>query len=493
MKIRHWLTFLLLLISPLLAANKTAPAPSAPAPVPAQAPAPAPAPATTPLASPDITTVSTSSGPVFVIPLHGEVSPAQFYFLRRALKEAQRANAGAVILDVDTFGGRVDSAMEEMDALLTTRIPTIAFVNTKAISAGSLISLAAKRIYMHPNALIGASAVVGGEGKDLNETMKEKSTSMVVAKARSAANANGHPEDVAEAFVRKESEVKRGDVSLDTKDTLLTLNTADASKLYNGQPLLAAGTAENLESLLKSAGLTGIVRRVEPSGFEAIAFWITTLAPLLLIGGIAGAYIEMKAPGFGIPGIISLICFTLFFGGHFIAGLAGWEVIVVFVIGLALIISEIFIHPGTIIPGLVGVLLMLGSLVWAMVDYWPGAPSLPAREEFERPMANIIIALVGGSIAIALLAKYLPKIPLFNRLILSTASAEGPAVSIPMANLTVQAGDIGTATTTLRPAGKAIFGAVVHDVITNGDFIDAGTKVRVASTDGMRVVVDAAS
>ena len=341
-------------------------------------------------------------------------------------------------------------------------------------------------------ALIGASAVVGGEGEDLKETMKEKSTSMVVAKARGAAKANGHAEDVAEAFVRKESEVKRGEVSLDTKDTLLTLNAIDAAKLYNGQPLLATGTTENLESLLKVAGLTGTMRRVEPSGFEAIAFWITTLAPLLLIGGIAGAYIEMKAPGFGIPGIISLICFALFFGGHFIAGLAGWEVIVVFVIGLALIISEVFIHPGTIIPGLVGVLLLLGSLVWAMVDYWPGAPSLPSREEFERPMANIIMALIGGSIAITLIAKYLPKIPLFSRLILSTSSAEGPSVSIPMANLTVKTGDIGTATTTLRPSGKAIFGREVHDVVTNGDFIDAGTKVRVASTDGMRVVVDAA-
>ena len=233
---RIWIALLLLLASPLFAVDETLATSGATAPI----------------------------GPVFVIPIHGEVGPAQFYFLRRALKEAQRANASAVVLDVDTFGGRVDSAMEEMDALLTTRIPTIAYVNTKAISAGSLISLAAKRIYMHPNALIGASAVVGGEGEDLKDTMKEKSTSMVVAKARGAAKASGHPEDVAEAFVRKESEVKRGDAIVDTKDTLLTLNAADAAKIYDGQPLLAAGTAENLDELMKSAGLTGTVRRIEP-------------------------------------------------------------------------------------------------------------------------------------------------------------------------------------------------------------------------------------
>ncbi len=486
MKTRLCLIFLLLLVSPLMAVNKTTPVPSTPVSTPVSTPTIAPP------STPTITTISTPAGPVFIIPLHGEVAPAQFYFLRRALKEAQRANASAVVLDVDTFGGRVDTAMEEMDALLATRIPTIAYVNTKAISAGSLISLAAKRIYMHPSAVIGASAVVGGEGEDLKETMKEKSTSMVVAKARGTAKASGHAEDIAEAFVRKESEVKRGDVSVDTKDTLLTLNAADAAKLYDGQPLLTAGTAEDLDALLKVAGLTGTVRHIEPSGFEAIAFWITTLAPLLLIVAVACGYIEMKAPGFGIPGITSLICFGLFFGGHFIAGLAGWESVVVFLIGLALVIGEIFLHPGTIIPGLVGVLLMLGSLVWAMVDHWPGTPAFPTSEELKLPMLNIVIAMVGGGIAIALLAKILPKTSLFRRLVLSTASAGGPAVTIPLANLSVQVGDIGTATTTLRPSGKAIFGRNVHDVVTNGDYITIGTKVRVAGTDGMRVIVETA-
>ncbi|MEO6741991.1 MAG: NfeD family protein [Chthoniobacteraceae bacterium] len=432
------------------------------------------------------------AGPVFVIPIHGEVGPAQFYFLRRALKEAQRANASAVVLDVDTFGGRVDSAMEEMDALLTTRIPTLAFVNTKAISAGSLISLAAKRIYMHPNAVIGASAVVAGEGEDLKETMKEKSTSMVAAKARGAARAGSHPEDVAEAFVRKESEVKRGDVVVDSKDTLLTLNATDATKQYDGQPLLAEGTAENLDELMKTAGLTGTMRRIEPSGFETIAFWITMLAPLLLIGGMVGAYIEMKAPGFGIPGIVSIICFALFFGGHFIAGLAGWEAVFAFSIGLLLVLGELFLHPGTMVPGLLGVLLMLGSLVWAMTDHWPGTPALPSSEELQRPMLNLLIALLGGGFAMAVLAKFLPKTSIYRRLVLATASASGPAITVPVVNFELHIGDIGVAATTLRPSGKASFRDNAHDVVTGGDFITEGTNVRVVSVDGMRVVVEVA-
>ena len=462
---RLWLTFLLLLAGPLFAVDVTTTTPGIPAPV----------------------------GPVFVIPIHGAVSAPQFFFLRRALKEAQRANASAVVLDVDTFGGRVDSAMDEMDALLNSRIPTIAFVNTKAISAGSLISLAAKKIYMHPNAVIGASAVVGGEGEDLKETMKEKSTSMVAAKARGAAKSSGHPEDVAEAFVRKESEVKRGDVIVDTKDTLLTLNTDDATKLYDGQPLLAAGRADSIENLIKVAGLTGAVQRIEPTGFETIASWLTMISPLLLMAGLACGYMEFKVPGFGIFGILSIVFFGLFFGSYFIAGLAGWEAVILFSVGLLLVLGELFLHPGTMIPGLIGVLLMLGSLVWAMVDHWPGTPAMPSAEELQRPMINLVIALAGGGIFMAVMAKFLPQTSIFRRLVLSTSSQSGPAVTVPVVNFELHAGDTGIASTTLRPAGKADFGGNTHDVITAGDFITAGTKVRVVAVDGMRVVVEVAS
>ncbi|MEO6785002.1 MAG: NfeD family protein [Chthoniobacteraceae bacterium] len=456
---RIWLTFLLLLAGPLLAAD----GPTAPAP----------------------------AGPVFVIPIHGTVGEPQFFFLRRALKEAQRANASAVVLDVDTFGGRVDSAMDEMDALLSTRIPTIAFVDKKAISAGSLISLAAKRIYMHPNAVIGASAVVDGSGQDLQKTMQEKETSMIVAKARGAAKACNHPEDVAEAFVRKESEVKRGDVIVDSKDTLLTLNAADAAKLYDGTPLLSAGTVENLDELMKAAGLTGPVRHIEPSGFETIAYWLTMISPLLLIGGLVCGYIEFKIPGFGIFGICSIGFFALFFASYFIAGLAGWEAVILFAVGLALVLGELFLHPGTVIPGLIGVLLMLGSLVWAMVDHWPGTPAFPSSEELQRPVLNLLIALLGGGVFMAVLAKFLPNTSIYRRLVLATASESGPAITVPVVNLELHAGDTGVAATTLRPAGKAAFRGEHYDVITGGDFISEGTSVRVVSVDGMRVVVEA--
>lgn len=432
-------------------------------------------------------------GPVFVIPINGEVGEPQFFFLRRALKEAQRANASAVILEVDTFGGRVDSAMQEMDALLASKIPTYAFVNTKAMSAGSLISLAAKKIYMHPSAVIGASAVVGGSGEDLNKTMGEKFTSMVVAKARGTAKTTGHPEDVAEAFVRIESELSRDGKIIDGKTTLLTLNAAEATKVYDGVPLLAEGQVSSVEELISKAGLVGPPKRFEPSGFETLAFWITEISPLLLIGGMVGAYIEMKAPGFGIPGICSIICFALFFGGHYVAGLAGMEAVICFVIGLALVLIEVFLTPGTMIPGLIGTLMMLGSIVFAMVDQWPsegGGWSFPTSAQLERPMANLLLSFVGAGVAMALLAKYLPKTAFYSRLVLTNAVAGGPGVTVPVVNISVKAGDVGTAATALRPAGKAEIAGEAHDVISAGDFIPFGAKIRVLSVDGMRVVVE---
>jgi membrane-bound serine protease (ClpP class) len=167
--------------------------------------------------------------------------------------------------------------------------------------------------------------------------------------------------------------------------------------------------------------------------------------------------------------------------------------VIVFVIGLALVLTEFFLVPGTIIPGLVGTLLMLGAIVFAMVDQWPadgGNWTLPSSEQLERPMFNLLLAITGAGVAVALLAKFLPKTSLYGRLVLSNAVAAGPGVTIPVVNMAVKAGDTGKAVTTLRPAGKAEIGGETHDVVTIGDFITAGASVRVVSVDGMRIVVE---
>jgi len=437
-----------------------------------------------------VSALGAEPGPVYVVPLQGEVSPAQFFFLRRALKEAERHNASAVVIDMDTLGGEIGAAMDEMDALMKTHLPTYTYVDSKALSAGALVSLATQKIYMAPAAVIGAAAPVTSMGDDLPKTMTDKVVSAMSASARAAAQKCGHNPDVADSFIRKDAPLKIGDTVVHPADSLLTLSAAEAVKQYNGKPLLAEGIATSLEEMLHTAGLKGEVRRVEPLGFERLAFWVTVLSPLLLIGGIVGAYIEFKTPGVMLPGIVAAICFALFFAGHYIAGLAGWEAMILFAVGLALVISELTLHPGTILPGVAGIVLMFWALIWAMLDHYPGEPFWPTGAMLMRPLINLFVALVLAGATIYLLAQYLPHTSVYHRFILAAANPAGPIISIAASASAISVGMTGTARTTLRPSGKADVDGHVVDVVTQGDFLQAGSAIRIIAVEGPRVVVE---
>src|SRR5205809_902152 len=209
-------------------------------------------------------------GDVVVVSLRGEVSPSLLMFVRRAEKAAEGSGAAAIIFEMDIYGGRLDSAAE-------------------------ITSVLKRETITYRSALIRTSAI-----------------------------RNGHNPDVGEAFMNKDKKVKVGSRVIHPKGTLLTLNAQEATEQINGKPLLADGITHSIADLRQKAGLKGNIVSLNPSGFEQLALWITALAPLLLLGGIIGAYLEFKIPGASLPGIISAICFALFFLGHYLAGLAGW-------------------------------------------------------------------------------------------------------------------------------------------------------------------------
>lgn len=428
-----------------------------------------------------------TGGPVYVIPVRSEITGPQSLFLRRALKEAERHNASAVVLDMDTFGGGLSPALDEMDALLKTSVPTFTFIDSKAISAGALITLATRHVYITPQGIIGAAAPVDSTGGDIESTMRDKTVSMMTAKVRGAAEKCGHNPDLADAFIRKEAQLKIGDVVLDGPDTLLSMDAKEATRKFDGKPVLAEGIAGSLTEMLRQAELSGAVHEVTPTGFEHLAIWLNMLAPILLLGGIIGAYTEFKMPGFGLPGIISIVCFTLFFAGSYVAGLSGWEAIVLFMLGFVLVLSEVFLHPGTVLPGVAGLVMMLLSLLWAMVDRFPSDPLWPTGDMLMRPLLNLCFALVGAGIAIFFLAKYLPQTSFFRRIVLAETDPPGRLVAATVAPLL--AGATGMVKTTLRPSGKAEFEGQVFDVVSQGEFIPAGQAVRVVTVAGSRVVV----
>ena len=436
-------------------------------------------------------------GDVVVVPLRGEISPSLLMFLRRAEKVAESSGASAIIFEMNTYGGRLDSAEEITSALNHATIPTYTFINTNAGSAGSLIALATQHIYMAPVSAIGAAAPVLPTGEDLPLTQREKTISYWSALIRSSAMKNGHNPDVGEAFMNKEKEVKIGDRVIHAKGTLLTLNAQEATEKFNGKPLLADGVADSVVDLMQKAGLKGNVVSLGPTGFEQLAFWITALAPLLLLGGIIGAYLEFKIPGATMPGIISAVCFALFFLGHYLAGLAGWEVVALFVLGMALVIIEIlFFAHSTIVFGVVGVFLILASLFWAMIDRYPGETFFPTGRALALPLLNLFLALIGAAIVIALLARYLPRTSIYRRFALMTANPPGPSLAgIPRefaTSIDLSPGTQGTSLSILRPSGKARFLDQIIDVVTQGEFIPPNTSITVVRRDGMRVVVKAA-
>lgn len=434
-------------------------------------------------------------GAVVVIPLKGAVSQAQFYFLRRMLKAGEAANASAFILDMDTPGGELGAAVEILQALMKVEAPTFTYVDPNAGSAGALIALGTKQIWMAPVSAIGAAAPVMGTGGEIPETLAAKVVSYYSGYFRSAAENNGHNPEIAEAFINKEKEVKVGNKVINEKGELLTMSAQEATEKISGKPVLAQGIADSVADLVRDAGLKGPVVEAEPSGFEKAAFYITMLAPLFLLGGIIGTYIEFKSPGFGVPGAIAAVCFLLFFAGHYVAGLTGMEVIAVFVLGLLLVLVELIFIPGIVVLALVGTLMMFGALLWAMVDYYPSAPEWPSLDVFLLPLANLGVAIGLSGVAIFFLAQFFPKLPVLRRLVLTTSGPAGESLTMDepgAAKMSVRAGDRGQALSMLRPVGRAEFSGESFDARSEGDFIPPGAAVVALRIEGSEVVVERA-
>ncbi len=432
---------------------------------------------------------------VVVIPIEGEVSNAQMFFVRRSVKDAEADAATGIMLRINTYGGASAATVEMLEVFRKTSLPVKAFIDGNAGSAGALIALGTREIFMSPVSAIGAAAPVTAGGEDLNETMKEKSVSYFSKYFRSAAETNGHNPDIAEAFIDQRKEVKIGEKVISEKDHLLTLSAQEATVIYDGKPLLAKGIAENVEDAIAKAGWPAEFRVAEMTGFEGIAIWLTRFTPVLLMVAVAAGWLEFKTPGFGVPGFISIFFFLLFFLGNFGAGLAGMELLAVFFIGVLLVAIEIFLFPGVMILALTGIALILGSLIWAMLDLYPNMPLLPTADMLLVPVANLLFAFIGAGLIAFFLAKYLPQIPYVNRLVLASAnpaggSLEGAGPSSGVAASPGLLGMVGVAATLLRPSGKGRFAERLLDVTSNDQYIPEGTAIRIIEARGSRIVVE---
>jgi len=435
---------------------------------------------------------------VYVIPIRGMIEPALVYVIRRGVAEAERVKAAAVVFEMDTPGGRTDSAQEIVQiiqALQYLTVPTYTFVERNALSAGAHVALATQQIYMAPGSSIGAATPMlvspTGGVVTLPDDIREKQASAYASMIRAAAQLGGHDPELAEAMVRREKEIRIGDQVVSRAGELLTLTNEEAARVYEGRdrPLLSSGTVRDLPEMLERIGFADAqVRRLEVTSSERLARFVAALAPLFLIAGALGLYIEFRTPGFGLPGILGILCLAVFFWGHHIAGLAGAEELLLFAVGLALLLVEVFVLPGFGVVGVTGILLMVASLLLSMTHRPPAGPWWPSWGAFALPLRNLLLAIAGTAVGGALLGRLLPHTPLFRRLALTAATArrEGFAAAPDRPELV---GREGTALSPLRPAGVARFGEDRLDVVSEGGFIESGARVRIVRVEGSRLIV----
>jgi membrane-bound serine protease (ClpP class) len=421
-------------------------------------------------------TAETSTPIVYVVPIEGMIDLGLAPFLSRTIREAKESGAAAVLLDINTFGGRVDAAVAMRDELLNAPVRTIAFVNQRAISAGALIALACETLVMTKGGTIGAATPVlsgGGETKAADE----KSVSYVRKEFRATAEARNRPPEFAEAMVDADVEI----AGVIAKGKLLTLTTSEALKHD-----VAELTADTAGAALEAAGLPRAeLRHARQSWAETLVRFLThpIVSSLLMTVGLLGLFVEIRTPGFALPGIIGLISLGLFFWGHWIVRLAGWEELLLVSIGVLLIALEVFVFPGTTLAGIAGVIALVAGLGMALVGAGATVPVVIGA--LGRVALSILLAMAG---AFALL-RVLPRLPFGRRLVLATGmQADLGYVSAPDSDRR-WLGRTGTAISPLRPAGIADIDGTRVDVVSDGGFIDAGAAIEVTRVDGNRIVV----
>ncbi|MBL9214206.1 MAG: ATP-dependent Clp protease proteolytic subunit [Opitutaceae bacterium] len=436
---------------------------------------------------------------VYVIPVRDEISRPIFYILRRGLKEAIEQKADVVLLHMNTPGGALDVTFDILEALEKFPGQKLTFVDREAMSAGAFISAVTDEIYFAPNAVIGAAAPVLATGGEVDKTMRQKIVSYLRARMRAESEGKGYRGQVISAMIDEDYELKIGEKVLKPKGELLSLTATEALEQFGDPPraLLGAGKATGVEQLLTAKFGAGNyeVRNFQVTWSERLAQFLNSISPLLLGLGLLAIFIEFKTPGFGVFGIVGIALLGIVFLGSYVAGFSGHEPILVFVLGLLLVVVELIFFPGAFLMAVSGLLLMLGSLVWAMADLWPGEPVSVAwsGDAFVAPLRNLGLGL---ALAVGLgivLARYLPSGWVWDKMVVGTAIGGAAQVAglAPEAAAALPGiiGRTGLAVTALRPSGHVEVDGQRYEATVEVGTVDRGETVVVRGRSDFGLVV----
>jgi membrane-bound serine protease (ClpP class) len=410
---------------------------------------------------------------VYRVPVTGVIELGLAPYIERSVADAMAAGASAIVLDIDTPGGRVDAAERIADALSDSEVPVYSLVNRRAFSAGALIALATSRIYMRPGSVIGAATPVDGSGTKA----PEKIVSAMRSEMRALAETQGLDPIVAEAMVDEDVEID----GVVEAGKLLTLTTAEAVALDY------AVEVEDLDALLTALGHNGAdVVTSEVNWAERIVRFFSNpvVAPFLLSLGFLGLFVEIKTPSFGMAGAAGLLSLSLYFGSHLIVGLAGLEDLLLFGAGLLLVGVEVLIIPGFGLFGLVGGVALLAGLFMSLLGSVPTVPDYTTAGMILTTTALLILVSTWVLIRSLPRSSRLVKSGIF--LLQRTDRSTGYESAEVRDDLV---GALGIAITDLRPSGAAMFADERIDVVSESEWITEGTPIRVISAEGYRHIV----
>jgi len=473
------------------------------------------------------------AGPVWIIPIRGDIEPSMATFVRREARKAISEKAEFIIFEIDTFGGRVDSALQITSFIMSIRnAKTIAWIQNSeesmgvSWSAGALIALSCNEIYMANGTSIGAAAPVTIGTDGTSQSTGEKTVSAVRSQMAALAERNGHPKGIALAMV--DYDVELWEVKIDgviramTSDEIEVLGKNNVNttiekireispkgkllSLTAGEAYhygLTRGIIDDTNMLLSTIGARGIPVISSFSISDGVITFLTStlVQTILIILALILLYIEISSPGFGIPGTIALISFAIVFGSSALLGQVGSFELILFLLGIILLAVEIFILPGFGVVGISGIIAIGFSLVFSMQDF------IVPRFEWEwgllgRNAAAVSLGMVTSVLGIVVLTLTGAKFRLFDRLTLKakiTGTAGGPdpdATSLSTLeefgeeeNYTHLFGKTGIASSTLRPSGKAEIEGHSYSVETEGLFIESGKAIKVIAIRGSRIIV----
>jgi membrane-bound serine protease (ClpP class) len=467
-----------------------------------------------------------------VIVCEGMIDDGLYRSIKRRTQIALDAGAEYVIYEINTYGGLLITADEISQYFILDvgkKVHTVAYITTKAISAGAMISVSCRDIIMRENTTIGDCAPITMGGK-LEGVEREKAESATRAMFQRAAEANGYPAALLKAMVTMQTKVYgvknlqtgkieyfedqqlpddpnmydlKGKELIVDDNELLTL-TADQAFEHGIARAKVKDLDGALEYLEKRDGVTfaGKPMVLETLWSEEMVRWLNSPAVMAVLVMIAllGVYIEFNTPGLGLPGLVAVICFVIIVGSKYLIGLANWVEVALFVVGILLLLVEIFVLPGFGVAGILGIVCVMAGLFGMLIKNPPDKIPWPDNPEnwytFMNGLMGLAFGLLGFVVLAAILTKYLPKLQFLSGLILVPAIAKkGTEMEISMTTPNklepagVKVGDVGRVVSKLRPAGKARFGDAIADVVAEAEFLDKGTQVRIIKIHGNRVVV----